>query len=59
MYKYLSLSERIDRVGALLAKAVYLFNKKLNEEADSKEFVCVSSGVSQASFRNHFFFPIL
>ncbi|MBU2541700.1 MAG: hypothetical protein KJ593_07335 [Candidatus Omnitrophica bacterium] len=41
MYEHLSMSERIDRIGALLAKAVYLYNnKEINEEKGFEEVSC-------------------
>ena len=50
MYEHISMSERIDRVGALLAKAVHLYNKKVNEEVDSEEVDC---GKEDKKFNNN------
>ena len=34
MFEHLSMSERIDRIGVLLAKAVYVFHKGQEAEKD-------------------------
>ena len=37
MYRDMPMKDRIDRVGELLAKAVYLYAKKEQEEKDAKD----------------------